>query len=370
MSDDAIAETEEATESQTRYESAFKAWTEGKCSWDDVLEAWNQMAFDIGEWGGVPFPVPDIKLCMEKNFPFRAFDGANTQNLDQKATENRKRTERELSRLSMTDEERKEDERAERLERLKRLRERLAEKEKARLEVVKAEIAERIRSKGCFEACVLDLPESPGFDWGKDWDSMDEDGKTAAIEMFAKFLVNKEPVWRRRNKWYSARLDHEIEIIEDMTSGKIAFKKAPASFWADRWIFFIDSVKASGAWSLRAELKAMEKLKSFIDEEQYRQYVLTGSFMERSKRTGLCYLFRKGKPTVCVRYSQRDDEFVQTRFLGALCLHPIGYYQGTWAGVLVPTDDIIAHLLMMRSDEYLYWKKANVHPMHEIQAGI
>jgi hypothetical protein len=57
-------------------------------------------------------------------------------------------------------------------------------------------------------------------------------------------------------------------------------------------------------------------------------------------------------------------------WLCALCLHPIGYYGDTWAGVMCPTDEVIAHLLMMRGSEEKYWANANQHPIDHPAAGV
>jgi hypothetical protein len=63
--------------------------------------------------------------------------------------------------------------------------------------------------------------------------------------------------------------------------------------------------------------------------------MLTGHFPEISKRSGVTYLFRRGRPTIALR----QDEEVNYA-LCALCLHPIGYYGDTWAGVMCPTDEV------------------------------
>jgi len=57
-------------------------------------------------------------------------------------------------------------------------------------------------------------------------------------------------------------------------------------------------------------------------------------------------------------------------WLCALCLHPIGYYGDTWAGVMCPTDEVIAHLLMMRGSEEKFWANANQHPIDHPAAGV
>jgi hypothetical protein len=87
-------------------------------------------------------------------------------------------------------------------------------------------------------------------------------------------------------------------------------------------------------------------------------YLLTGHFSEVSKRSQLTYLFRKGRPTIVLRESD-DGAYA----LCALCLHPIGYYGDTWAGVMCPTDEVLAHLLMMRGSEEKFWANANQHPL-------
>ena len=79
----------------------------------------------------------------------------------------------------------------------------------------------------------------------------------------------------------------------------------------------------------------------------------------------MTYLFRKGRPTVALREVEEGSYP-----LCALCLHPIGYYGETWAGVMCPTDEVIAHLLMMRGSEEKYWANANQHPVDHPAAGV
>jgi len=37
---------------------------------------------------------------------------------------------------------------------------------------------------------------------------------------------------------------------------------------------------------------------------------------------------------------------------------------------MVPTDDVIAHLMLMRADEHGFWKRANQHPLDRLEAGL
>lgn len=37
---------------------------------------------------------------------------------------------------------------------------------------------------------------------------------------------------------------------------------------------------------------------------------------------------------------------------------------------MVPTDDVIAHLLLMRGDERLFWRRANQHHPLDPESGL
>ena len=115
------------------------------------------------------------------------------------------------------------------------------------------------------------------------------------------------------------------------------------------------------AWGLEQESNALNTLGGLVRHRQFKQYLLTGMFLETSKRSGLTYLFRKLRPTVVIR----GDRIVCT-----LCMHPIGYYEGSWAGVMTPSDDVISHLMLMRGDEAMLWRRANQHPSYSPSAGL
>lgn len=95
--------------------------------------------------------------------------------------------------------------------------------------------------------------------------------------------------------------------------------------------------------------------------------MMTGSFLETSQRSGVTYLFRRLRPTLAMRGSLDGSS---VHILAALCLHPIGYYSDSFAGTMVPTDDVCAHLLMMRGDEHHFWRKANHHNIHAASSGL
>lgn len=122
---------------------------------------------------------------------------------------------------------------------------------------------------------------------------------------------------------------------------------------AQRFELYIEAMSARRSCLADAEWKAMQRLMTMLSEEQREDYVLSASFAERG-RSNVLYGFRKGLPTLAIAIGEEAGTP-----LAALCLHPLGYYEGTHAGVLAPSDDVIAALLMMRSDEKFFWRKAN-----------
>lgn len=164
----------------------------------------------------------------------------------------------------------------------------------------------------------------------------------------------------RVNSWWNAAYQLNVIVFHDPQG------RARLGFSADdRLAFILRTLEAAAVWPLDAELKAQQKLATLIPRHLYEQYLLTGHFPEVSKRSQVMYLFRKGRPTIAIR--QADDYSYP---LCALCLHPIGYYGDTWAGVMCPTDEIIAHLLMMRGSEEKFWANANQHPVDRPSAGV
>jgi len=185
----------------------------------------------------------------------------------------------------------------------------------------------------------------------------DERGVRHAIE---EETPPKPSEFRTVNRWWSTKYQLTIAVVQD--------KQGHAQFrvlFEDRLAFTLRTLEAASVWPVEAEKKAVEKLASLIPAEQFEIYVLTGHFAEISKRSRVTYLFRKGRPTIALR---EDEEGSYP--LCALCLHPIGYYGDTWAGVMCPTDEVIAHLLMMRGSEEKFWANANQHPLDRPAAGL
>lgn len=163
-----------------------------------------------------------------------------------------------------------------------------------------------------------------------------------------------------RNVFWSNRLRAEIYIWEE--AGKIQWGVVPLVHGAS---FELSTLSSSDAWGIEQESNAIHKLGELLNHRRFKQYLLTGTFLETSRSSGIVYMFRKLRPTIAIRADEKGG-----RILCCLCLHPIAYYGQTWAGAMCPTDDVIAHLMLMRGDEIMFWKRANQHPPHRPEAGL
>ena len=163
------------------------------------------------------------------------------------------------------------------------------------------------------------------------------------------------------NRFYSARRRCDIVIWQE-PDGRREWGVHRAVHHFDQEL---STLGASVAWGIEQEHAALQTLATLIRHHQMKQYLLTGQFLESSSRSGMTYMFRKLRPTIAMAV---DGE--QMRIRTALCMHPIAYYSGTWAGAMCPTDDVIAHLMLMRGDEALYWRRCNQHPAWRPEAGL
>lgn len=176
------------------------------------------------------------------------------------------------------------------------------------------------------------------------------------------------------NHWHSRVRNADVYIFHRKPSGRAFALVAPRSPDGSmaRFDLWMQTMGASDAWSLDAEYTAREKLYGLLNPHQWRTYDLTGAFVETSPRSGLSYVFRRLRPTVALtpRWPWFRHQGETMRMLAVLCMHPIGYYDRSWAGCLVPTDDVISHLLFMRGDEAGFWKEANQHDPAQPEAGL
>ncbi len=158
-------------------------------------------------------------------------------------------------------------------------------------------------------------------------------------------------------------------IVACRQRGKAKIERIDTS--RDRFDMYVRSLLCqAGAVDSDAELKAMIALKGRINDNQWAAYILGNAFPETSKRSGVTYIFRKGLPTIAMRCRPNPEGGEDRIFLAALCSHTLGWYEGTHVGCCPPSDDVLAHLLLMRSDEHDFWRKSNQHGLNEVQAAI
>lgn len=164
-----------------------------------------------------------------------------------------------------------------------------------------------------------------------------------------------------RNSFWSKRYRATIYVWQEPPDKTIRFGLAKSH----RIDMELRTLGVSVAWGIEQEYRALTTLGAHIDHHKFKTYLLTGSFLETSRRSGITYLFRKLRPTIAL--STKGDRI---KILCALCMHPIGYYANSWGGAMCPTDDVIAHLMLMRGDEVMLWRRCNQHPSHAPEAGL
>lgn len=161
------------------------------------------------------------------------------------------------------------------------------------------------------------------------------------------------------NWWYqppSGRIGH-VKIVR-AANGHVRAQRSAPLLPLGR---LLQTFEACRAWDMRAELRAIKKLRRHLSRAQWSCYVLTGGFAEWSPRSGVLYIFRRLRPTIACSFATGTG-----RIIAILCSHPIGYYDDTWAGAMVPTDDLLSHLLLMRADEHYYWRISNQHQSRDL----
>lgn len=163
------------------------------------------------------------------------------------------------------------------------------------------------------------------------------------------------------NRWYSSKRRCDIVVFR-LPDGRTDWGVVPAVHGLP---FALSTLNCAEAWGIEQESNAVNLLATLVSHRQFKQYMLTGMFIESSKRSGVFYLFRRLRPTVAIR-----AEGGKSRILCAMCMHPIAYYARSWAGAMCPTDDVVAHLMMMRGDESMFWRRSNQHQALRPEAGL
>lgn len=199
-------------------------------------------------------------------------------------------------------------------------------------------------------------------------------------------LTTRVTGWRVVNRWHTRHYRAGIDVggVEGTVyvirhdDGRVSHMFDPAAPRRNTMLF--GPFDTYIAWSVESEMAALDRLRALLSPHMFTCYFLTGQFLERSRRSGLTYFFRKLRPTIVLTPNgsarsifkptvdgHADDEM---RILTTLCLHPLAYYESTRCGAMVPTDDVIAHLLLMRGDEALFWRRANQHPPTTVESGV
>lgn len=182
------------------------------------------------------------------------------------------------------------------------------------------------------------------------------------------------------NHWHSRRLDCDVMIIRTKDASDVVHTRVLRLRGNTRagQIFELQlrSLEACVAYDMEAEYTALELLESLIGDRM-RHYMFRGYFIERSKRSGVVYMLRRGRPTIAFRVVdtrgisvQGDDVPGRNHVLAVLCMHPIGYYERSFSGAMTPTDDVIAHLMLMRGDEAMFWRRCNQHNINDPEAAL
>ncbi|MEG3807020.1 hypothetical protein DBT53_004480, partial [Aerococcus mictus] len=161
-------------------------------------------------------------------------------------------------------------------------------------------------------------------------------------------LLDTEPEKPAENDGYTIRnrfwsFNRKAWVVVFEKDGRVGHVLDHGTNTATR---LIETLDCSFAWGIEQESKAVQTLGTLLRHHIFKSYLLTGMFLETSKRSGLTYVFRRLRPTIVL---DAKGDHITVRC--CLCMHPIGYYEGTWAGAMTPTDDVIAHLMMMRGDE-------------------
>jgi hypothetical protein len=189
-------------------------------------------------------------------------------------------------------------------------------------------------------------------------DTFDDDPEADALEAMEMVASGFEVI----NHFHVLSRNLTVSIFRE--HGKIKMHKWPLD--EGRVHGHLRTLNASLAYNFDAEATASEKLYELVGDHKWKLYQTTGCFAETSKRSGVLYFFRRQRPTIALA-PERDGH---RKFLCALCLHPIGWYGDTFAGCMVPTDDVIAHLLLMRGDEHRFWKHSEHHAAWDWRSGL
>jgi hypothetical protein len=164
--------------------------------------------------------------------------------------------------------------------------------------------------------------------------------------------------WRKQCGW--------VIIIKNPATNRFKKLFQPLNPFVMRFGMQIGTVHARVNFAIdKAEKRARKKLFERLTPAQRSSYALVDSFTEVGL-SGVKYLIRRNRPTIA--FGKPDSAIGgQSVALCALCLHPLAYYSRTFAGAMVPSDEALAHLLLIRQGEHFYWRKATQHPLSDFE---
>lgn len=166
-----------------------------------------------------------------------------------------------------------------------------------------------------------------------------------------------------------------VEVINPKDSKSEWRTKAFVEPWSDRnrdaLVMTLNTFRSGMYVYGFAEEQALRKLRSLIFPDEYERYLITGA-LSFEGASGVHYLIRKARPTLAYRHVDYDFDTNSKVVvaLAALCTHPLGYFDGTWMGTMPLTDEVIAHLLMLRHSEHFFWRKCNQHSFDRVEIGL
>lgn len=186
---------------------------------------------------------------------------------------------------------------------------------------------------------------------------------------FPRFFnaVEKEGLgWYHINTWHPKKgLKIEVYLTDEGEWFHI-----PMSSLGDFYGLMIRTNKVRvKTGSVRAEKQARKNLLAHLNRQQRKELILTGCFVEKGK-SGIYYRIRFNRPKVAFRETKGKGGLRYETFISSLCLHPLGYYYKTYAGCMAPSDEMLAHLLLIRSDEIGFWRDANQHGIDDPLGGL
>lgn len=193
----------------------------------------------------------------------------------------------------------------------------------------------------------------------------DQLGQDSAAEKAKEHEAAGKVLWKVRNRFWSTRYRATVVVLE--RDGRVCATWEPGY---NHIHYDLQTMANSDVWGIEQESRAVKLLGTMIRHVQFKRYLLTGMFLEQSKRSGVTYVFRRLKPTIALRPWRSGENAEPATILACLCQHPIAYYEGSWAGAMCPTDDVVAHLTMMRGDEALFWRRSTQHPPYRPEAGL